>query len=220
MVSMFTFYLIFDERLTPVYWSKMSGGIAGANIVADGNASIRGVVEAYGVAAAAMINDEIPTSITVPSVASSNGSLTTFFAGNFSDDFVNKVHAKGSLYGAYYNTLSPLGVSAVFGGFIGSAKADSSGSAVASFGPKRSPVVVSGNVTTVDLSPDNAVASPKVVVFVDKSAKSISLDEAAAKLLESCGSDDDAKVAAVKALLSDSKLVVVQSEKDAEKHIV
>jgi hypothetical protein len=197
-----------------------NGALAGANIVANGHASIRGVVEAYGQAAAAMINEEVPKSITVPSVASTDGSKTTLFFGNFSDDFVNKVHEKGTLYGAYYNTLTSTGVSAVFGGFIGSSKSATSVDKPTAFCAPRSPVVVSGNVTTVALSPDNVVPSPNVVVFVDSSASSITLDEAAARFTENCVSDDNEKVTAVKALLGNAKLVVVKSERDAEKHIV
>lgn len=192
-------------------------GIAGANIVAGGNASVRGVVEAYGQAAAAMLNEEGEQSVTLPSVTSAKGGKTTLFAGNFSDGFVNKVNAKGSLYGAYYNTLSAGGVSAVFGGFIGPAKSVPAPTAAA-FTAQTSPVVVSGDVSTVSLSPDNSVPSPTSVVFVDSSVSSISLDAAASRLAESCG--DEAKAEAAKALLGGAKLIVVKSEKDAEAYIL
>jgi hypothetical protein len=156
------------------------GGIAGANIVADGNSSVRGVVEAYGQAAAAMLNAEVPQSVTFPSAVSSKNDVTTLFVGSFSDDFVNKINAQGSLYSAYYNTLTPSGLSAVFGGFIGPAKS-APAPASSAFLRQDSPVVVSGEVTTVALSPDNVVSPPAVVVFIDASATSISLDDAAAR---------------------------------------
>jgi hypothetical protein len=195
----------------------ITGGIAGANIVADGNGSVRGVVEAYGQAAAAMLNAEVGQSVTFPSVTSSKAGKTTVFAGSFSDDFVNKVSAKGSLYGAYYNTLSADGVSAVFGGFIGPAESVPPPTP-SSFLADSFPVVVSGDVTTVALSPDNVVPSPATVVFVDASASSISLDDATTRLVDSSGDDSKAEVA--RALLGGAKLVVVKSEKEAEAHIL
>lgn len=138
---------------------------------------MRGVLEAYGQAAAAMMNAEGADSVTFPSLASSRAGSTTLFAGSFSDDFAAKVHAQGSLYGAYYNTLSAGGVSAVFGGFVGPAQA-ARAPAAASFVAQSSPVVVSGDITTVALQPDNAVPAPATVVFLEASASSISLDDA------------------------------------------
>ena len=187
--------------------------------MADSNASIRGVLEAYGQAACAMLNAEVEQSVTLPSVVSSKAAQTTLFAGSFSDDFVSKVHAKGSLYGAYYNTLSAGGVSAVFGGFIGPVAALPA-VAASSFVAQASPVVVCGELTTVPLRPDNLVSAPASVVFLDasSSATSLSLEEAAARLAESCG--DEAKAEVAKVLLGGAKLIVVKSEADAEKYII
>jgi hypothetical protein len=185
--------------------------------VADSNASVRGVVEALGQAACAMLNAEGAQSVTLPSVVSAKGAKTTLFAGSFSDAFVSKVHAKGSLYGAYYNTLAEAGVSAVFGGFIGPSAAVPAPAAFC-FAAQTSPVIVCGDLASVALSPDNLVSSPASVVIVDPSAPSLSLEEAAARLAESSG--DEAKAEVVKALLGGAELVVVKSEKDAEKYIL
>lgn len=204
-----------------VQFVKQAGerdAMGGANIVASGGSSIRGVIDAYGQAAAAMMNDEVANSITLPCTISSNGKQTVLFEGSLSDSFLNKIHEKGSLYGAYYNTIHDKGVSAVFGGFIGPAKAIPTVNKEA-FNAQSSPVVVSGDLSTISLSPDNAVNFPSTVVFVDKSAPhSLSLDDAVARLVENCG--DDTKASDIRKILEKAKIVVVKSEKEAEKYVV
>ena len=225
-----TWYLACKLSFSIIPVSPVAGAIAGANIVADGSASIRGVLEAYGQAAAVMLNAEgggaAGATVTVPSVASNKGAQTTLFAGSFSDDFVHKVHAKGSLHGAYYNTLSAGGVSAVFGGFIGPA-GPAAPVAAPGFVAQSSPVVECGGVTAVTLSPDNVVSAPSTVVFVDasSSASSLSLDQAVVRLTggEGEGEDggaDEVAAAAAKKVLGGAKVIVVKSEKEAEQYIL
>lgn len=201
-----------------VQQTAKSGGIAGSNIVAGGQSSVRGVVEALGQAAATMINAEVPESITVPSVVSAKGSETTVFVGSYSDNFVGKVHVGGSLYAAYFSTLTSAGVSAVFGGFIGPASAVPAPTP-AVFRVQASPVVVSEGVATVPLFPDNFVQPAKTIVFIDPSASSPSLsaDDAVQRLVDLGG--DESKVAVAQALLAGARVVVVKSEEEAEKFI-
>jgi hypothetical protein len=155
--------------------------LAGANIVAGADAPIRGVLEAYGMAAAAMINAESKHSLTIPCLVLSKDGKTTVIVGDNSDASAAKAHASGSLYGAYWNVLTEFGVSAVFNGFVGPADKAAGASVTEGIfsGCAPIPVVVSGGYTAVAVRPDNFCAAVNTIVFVGE--KKLTADEAKAK---------------------------------------
>lgn len=169
------------------------GGLAGANIVAGGQAPIRGIIEAYAIGAAAMINSESSSSLALPSLAVTKNGKTTLVVGDIDDELVRTAYSSGTLYGAYCNVLTETGVSAVFNGCIMPADKVSAPqtSAAIRWSPAL-PSVVSEGYTTATLNPDNFVPSPSTVVFVGQE-KSLTKDQAAAKLVELCADETKAR---------------------------
>ncbi len=146
--------------------------MAGANIVAGNDAPIRAILEAYGMAGAAMINSESNTSLALPCLTLLKDNKTTVVVGDVSDVLVSKAASSGALYGAYYNVLSTEGVSAMFNGAIGSAEGVA--------GTSELPLVVCKAQAALPIFPADSAPSISTIVFVG-SDKKLSADEAKAK---------------------------------------
>lgn len=123
---------------------------------------LRGLVDAFGLAADALINeDESAAGFSVAStVLNKNGSTTVVISA--SDDLVSAAAQKGLLYGAYNNYITNFGVSALWNGYITQKSA--------SIKSGTSAVTVKDDVVLASL-PDNLINEPSEFIFVDKSAK-------------------------------------------------
>jgi hypothetical protein len=159
----------------------LPGTVAGANIVAGGNASIRAIVNALSIAATALINSHNPNAVAIPSLAITKNGATTLILGELSDDIVASASASGTLYGAYSNAVSASGVSAIFNGVIIPASLLTPNAPFSGFSSNEPPPSVVSNDGTVRIvNPDNFTFKPTTVVFVG-SATALSLDEAVTK---------------------------------------
>lgn len=154
--------------------------LAGANIIAGADAPVRGVLEAYGIAAAAMINSESKHSLAIPCLTVQKEGKTVVIVGENLDAVAAKAFAKGSLYGAYWNVLTEFGVSAIFNGLVGSADGVAGTTVVEGFaGCSPIPVVVSKGSAALAVSPDNFCGAIDKIVFIGD--KTLSADEAKSK---------------------------------------
>lgn len=149
----------------------------GANIVAGNDAPVRGVLEAYGMAAGAMINAESRHSLAVPSMTVVKDGKTTVVIGDVPDSVVAGALSSGILYGAYWNVLTEFGVSAMFNGAIGSPDAASAAVVEGFAGTVPIPTVVSNKNAAVAIRPDNFAPAIDTIVFVGSEAK-LSAEEA------------------------------------------
>lgn len=146
--------------------------------MAGSGAPIRGILEAYGMAGAAMINAESRSSLAVPCLTLTKDGKTTVVVGDVSDDVVNKAAASGTLYGAYWNVLTEFGVSAMFNGVIRTAEGAVGGSVVHGFaGTPPVPIVVANAKAAVPLQPNNFSHVVDTIVFVGNDEK-LTLEEA------------------------------------------
>jgi hypothetical protein len=177
---------------------------SGANIAVGKDAPIRALIEAIGVAGCTVINAEFKNVVALPSLCltRSGGSKSTLVIGA-DDDVADALRAAGNLHGAYHNVISPLGVSAMWNGVIGSTQSSNAGSDV------LPAIEVAGKCASV-VNPDNMAHPVDHVVFFQKgSAKStIASEEAVKRILDIC---DASKEEAVKAFLSGVKVEVVGS---------
>lgn len=140
-------------------------------------------MQACGIAGAAMINEESKHSLALPSLVLRKGDQTVVVVGEVSEELINKTFANGSLYGAYFNVLTDVGVTAVFNGCIVSADAQptSPTSSLDGFRYREAyPNVVSNGSTAVAIYPDNFIAPASVFVFVG-TENALTVAEAAAK---------------------------------------
>ena len=135
--------------------------LTGANILVGDDVPLRGLVDAVGLAADALINeDETAAGFSVASTVLSKGGSTSVVIGA-SDDLVSAAAQKGLLYGAYNNYITSFGVSALWNGYI---TQTSTGAKSTSTG-----VTVKGDVVLAS-PPDNLINPPSEFIFVDKDA--------------------------------------------------
>ena len=176
----------------------------GATVSAGSDAPVRALVEAIGMASDVLINGRSSDSLSVPSVALTSGKVII----GADDSVVDAAVAKGSLYGAYNNVITPDGVSAGWNGVIGKAPAKA-GSAHRFTVPS----VVSGGKAAVTLTPDNMVGAGDIVFYEAGAGKKALSTEDAIKMIVDLTDDSKADLAAK--LLSGKKCSVVGSAKDA-----
>ncbi len=191
--------------------------IAGANVIAGAQSSIRSIVDALSIASSAIINAEKAHSLALPSLVVNKGSETIAVVGNISNALVGKALSSGTLYGAYCNVLCANGVSAVFNGAIVSST-DISPTTFSGFTPREPhPAVVSNESSVKILNPDNLTFPVSTFIFIG-SEPNLTVDEAAAKLIQLSG--DETKLETARSLLTTAKIVVVRSEEDVVPFVV
>ena len=180
--------------------------IVGANIVIGGKAPVSGLVDAVGHAATVLINNQQAESLAIPSASFTKDKSTCVVVGA-DEDVVSALYANKSLYGAYHNILTSVGVSAIWNGFIGTATAADADSV---------PSVFVGGKSAISLSPYNAVFPATHIAFYEKGQKTSSLseDEAVKRIV---ALTEESKSDLIKSLLKGVKLSVVGSAADVSK---
>lgn len=169
---------------------------------------VRGIIHAIGHAACVLKNTQHANSVTLPCTVLAQGKHTAAIFGG-SDDLAEAAADAGLLYGAYHNTLSAEGVSAVWGGYIGSAaKAQAT-----HLGSQSAPVVVVGGRAAVHAHPNNLANPAKHIVFYEKGAakSKLSADEAHKRILTLT---EEAKSDVIKAILQNASVSIVGSPAD------
>jgi hypothetical protein len=171
---------------------------------------VRGIIHAIGHAACVLKNVQHPNSVTLPSTVLAQGNKTAVIFGG-GDDVLDAAAEAGLLYGAYHNTLSAEGVSAVWGGYIGSAaKAQAS-----QLGSLTAPVVSVGGRAAVHAYPNNLAHPVKNFVFYEKGATKgkLSMEEALTRIVSL---SEEAKTEAIKAILQNATVSVIGSPADVK----
>lgn len=152
--------------------------IAGANVIAGGKSSIRGVIDALVSAGSALINSDCSHALAVPSLTVTKDNVTTLIVGNISDDLVAKSCSSGTLYGAYANAITSSGISALFNGVVVPTSVLPPETAFSGFTARESyPVVVSNEQAVRSVNPDNFTFKPSTVVFIGPET-TLSLEDA------------------------------------------
>ena len=176
----------------------------GATVSVGGDAPVRALVEAIGMASDVLINGRSPDVLSVPSVALTSGKVII----GADDSVVDAAAAKGTLYGAYNNVITTGGVSAGWNGVIGKAPAKA-----ASSHRFAVPSVVSSGKAAVALTPDNMVGTGDVVFYeAGAGKKALSTEDAVLKIVDLT---DESKADLAAKLLSGKKCSVVGSASDA-----
>jgi hypothetical protein len=115
------------------------------------------------------VNDTIPTSLAIASIALNDGKNTVVIVG--ADDAVLKILAgKPIVYGAYHNILSSSGVSAMWNGYITEASVTVPVTDSSLLSTPLPSVVVNG-MKAVTTPPFNLVHPAKHIVFYEKDSK-------------------------------------------------
>lgn len=176
----------------------------GATVSVGGDAPVRALVEAIGMASDVLINGRSTEVLSLPSVALTSGKVII----GADDSVVDAAATKGSLYGAYNNVITTDGVSAGWNGIIGKAPAKA-----ASSHRFAVPYVVSGGKAAVALTPDNMVNAGDVVFFeAGAGKKALSTEDAVAKIVDLT---DESKADLAAKLLSGRKCSIIGSASDA-----
>ena len=176
----------------------------GATVSVGGDAPVRALVEAVGMASDVLINGRSSEVLSVPSASLTSGKVVI----GADDSVVDAAVAKGVLYGAYNNVITAGGVSAGWNGVIGKAPAKP-----ASIHRFAVPAVVSSGSAAVALTPDNMVAAGDIVFYeAGTASKSLSAEEAVKKIVDLT---DDSKADLAAKLLKGKKCSVVGSAKEA-----
>lgn len=130
----------------------------GANILIGEKTPIKAIIEAVGTAADALINEDDAVGISIPSnvIVYKNKSYVVVGGG---DDLIKAAAKKNILYGAYNNYISPIGISALWNGYV-----TSSDSALQS----TSSVVAYNDDIVVSYPPDNLVNPASEFIFIEQ----------------------------------------------------
>jgi hypothetical protein len=170
---------------------------------------VRGLIDAVGHAASVLSNTQHPSAVTLPCTVLAKGKETAVILGG-GDDVLDAAAQAGTLYGAYHNTLSPEGVSAVWGGYVSSNAAAAS---VSQLGSTSTPVVVVGGKAAVANYPNNLAHPAKHVVFYEKGAakSKLSADEALKRVV---ALSEESKTDAIKAILQNTVVSIIGSPAD------
>ena len=159
-----------------------------------------------------MINHESADSIAIPSLVLSKNGKTTVIVGELSDGTIANASASGSLYGAYSNVISEVGVSAIFNGVIVPSSQLPLQQPFHGFHAREVyPSVVSNNTSVKVINPDNFVTPATSFVFIGPES-TLSVDDATTRIVQLIG--DESKNNLAKSLLSSAKITVVNSEND------
>lgn len=184
-----------------VQFIEVNSVIVGANIVAGGDAPVRGVVEAITQASTVVLNEKLKDSLALPSTSLTKGKKTLLVVGG-DDSLLASAATSGSLHGAYGNILTTDGVSAYYNAII---SAGGKGGSV--------PSVVSNGLSLLPVLPNNMASPVTDIAFVGSSG-AISEGDAVSMLL---ALTDESKEQTIKALLKGVKLVGVDSSSSALK---
>ena len=124
---------------------------------------MRAIIEAIGVAADALINENESDGISIASHVIVHKDRTYVVIGA-DDEFVNATAAKNILYGAYNNYISTSGVSALWNGYK-----SSSYNEVSVVSP---PVIAIKNEYIIANPPDNLINPASEIIFIDSASPS------------------------------------------------
>ena len=187
-----------------VQFCESNKKIIGANVTIGEATPVRGIIDAIGFASTVVMNALSKDMLAVPSVAISKGSNTAVII-NGDDSVLDMAVSKNVLYGPYHNALSALGVSALWGGYIGNANAAANSDV---------PVVVSGGKGVVSSDPNNMAMPAKEIYFYEKGAskKVLTEEEATKKLVELT---DESKKELIATLLKGVTVTAIGSPSDA-----
>jgi len=189
-----------------VQFVQVNKAIAGADVSIGGQAPVRALIDAVALAAVGTINVQHADCAAFASCSMVKDGKSTLVI-NADDSVVAAALASGSLYGAYANTLSPTGMSALFNGVVGAVPAQAASNKFAAAH------VVNGGMTALAVQPDNMTVLPQVIVFFEAGAakKALTSEEAVAKLVDA---SDETKKAAIEAFVKGAKCSVAGSAKD------
>lgn len=199
-----------------------SEAIVGANIIAGNDAPILGIVKAINQAACVVLNEQAPSTISVPSISfsSKNGDTTIVIGAD--DSVVNAVSAtaasgKVTLHSAYGNLIAAEGVSGLWNGVIGpSGLASTFKHTSDDFGGLQLPPVVEvNNMVAVPVNCDNLINPVTKVIFYEKGNKKakLSSEEGFTHFMNVAELEEE-KTDLVKSLLKDVKFGKVGSASD------
>lgn len=170
---------------------------------------VRGIVDAIGHAGVVLANAQHPAVLALPCTALTKGSQTAVILGG-DDSIVEAAAQAGSLFGAYHNILSLEGVSPLWNGYIGAAdKATATNLAT-----QVVPAVVVDGKAAIAVNPNNLAHPAKHIVFYEKGAtkSKLSADEALKRIVALTG--EEAKSAAITALLQNTSVSIIGSASD------
>ncbi|KAJ1432747.1 hypothetical protein B484DRAFT_394836 [Ochromonadaceae sp. CCMP2298] len=178
--------------------------IVGANVVVGGSAPVMALVDGLGLAATVLLNTQQPGALALACTSMVKGKETAVVVGA-DEEVLGAIAQSGNLYGAYHNIISPLGVSALWNGYIGPA----AGSPAAC----PTPAVIVGGKTVLCVEPNNMAHPATHIVFYEKGAarSKLSADEAVKRLV---GLTDESKEAAIQALLKGASVSVIGKAAD------
>lgn len=193
-----------------VQFVEADSKVVGSNIVIGDKTPIRAIIEAIGIVADALINENDTEGISIPShiIVYNNRSYIVI---NGDDEFVKSVANKNILYGAYNNYISSFGISALWNGYITSnhSNLNSSSSSLS-----VSPIVSIKNDYIISNPPDNLINPASEIIFIDKATTSgtITKDEIVKRLNAITG---PSKAEIINGLVNNLKGTVVSSTKEA-----
>lgn len=163
----------------------------GADIVAGAASSVRGVIDAVGMAACVISNVRLPDAVSLPSFVACSGNKTVAIIGA-TEELTDKLAGAKLVYGAYHNTFSGSSVNAMWNGIItkhGHRNTEN-------HWYKDLPVVSNSTDCVYVTDPVNAVNAVTHLVFYDTKGKngSLSLKDVLPRLIELT---DDTKAAVI-----------------------